>query len=170
MRAAPSRKLVVMIDSPAGAVNAALTPLMKRAVVDDSAERRGDDEDGERRYEDAATAEQIGGAATEEQEPAVAEDVRAHDPLERARRHVQVGANRRKGDADHRHIECVEEERAAENEEHCPGPPVELCGPIRCRRVRHLPRVHGPRDPGPERGYPGIRTTRHSLDALRHTR
>ena len=104
-------------------MNAALTPLMKRVAIRSEpavakpAERGRDDEDAERDQEDAPPAEQVGGAAAEQQEAAVAEHVGAHDPLQRARRQVQVGADRRQRDADHRHVERVEEEGAAEHEQ-----------------------------------------------------
>ena len=134
MRAGPSANVVVMIERPAGAVNAALTPLTKRvddeerAVVREAAERGGDDEDAERDQEHPPAAEQVGGAAAEQQEAAVAEHVGADDPLERARRHVQVGADRGKRDADHRHVERVEEEGAAQHEQRTPRAPAELIG------------------------------------------
>ena len=86
-----------MIERPAGAVNAALRPLTKRVMIEhrpvgrDPAERRGDDEHAERDQEDPSPPEQVGRAAPEQQEAAVAEHVRAHDPLQRARRHPQVG-------------------------------------------------------------------------------
>ena len=127
MRAGPSAKLVVMIERPAGAVNAALTPLMKRVAMsrepsfDEAAEGGGDDEDAERDEEHAPAAEQVGRAAAQEQEAAVAEHVGAHDPLQRAGRQVEVVADRGKGDADHRDVHGVEEECAAEHEQHAPG-------------------------------------------------
>ena len=77
-----------MIERPAGAVNAALMPLItrvmheQRAVVDEPADRRGDDEHGEPDKQYAPTAEQVGGAAAEQQQTAVAEHVAGDDPLE----------------------------------------------------------------------------------------
>ena len=59
-----------------------------------SAEAGRDEEDGERDQEHPPPAEQIGRSPAEQQEAAVTEHVRAHDPLQRARRHVQVAADR----------------------------------------------------------------------------
>jgi hypothetical protein len=72
--------------------------------------------------------EQAGGPAAEEQEAAVAEDVRAHDPLEGARRHVEVLADRGERDADHRHIKRIEKQGAAKYEQRAPGGGAELVG------------------------------------------
>ncbi len=92
------------------------------------AQERGDDEDGERDQEDAAAPEQVGGASAEQQKAAVAEDVGADDPLQRARGHVQARADRRQRDTHHRHVERIEEERPAEDEQRAPGEPGELVG------------------------------------------
>ena len=67
----------------------------QRAVVDEAAEQGGHGEDAERDQEDAPAPEQVGGAAAEQQEAAVAEHVGAHDPLEAAGGHGQVGADGR---------------------------------------------------------------------------
>ena len=87
-----------MIESPAGAVKPALTPLMKRVVTSrvpsfaSAAEGRGHHEHAQGNQEHAAAPEQVRRPAAEQQEAAVAEHVGAHDPLERARRHAQLGA------------------------------------------------------------------------------
>ena len=107
------------------------------AVVDEAAEAGGDEEDGERDQEHPPAAEQVGGAAAEQQEAAVAEHVRAHHPLQRAGGHVEVGADRREGDADHRDVEGVEEEGAAEHEQHAPRAPAQPVGAaVEGRRMR----------------------------------
>ena len=98
------------------------------------AEHGRDDEDAERDQEDAPPSEQVGRAAAEQQEAAVAEHVRADDPLQRARRHVEVGADRRERDAHHRDVERVEEERAAEHEQGAPGASREFVGGAERRR------------------------------------
>src|SRR3954462_7274335 len=94
LRASPSAKFVVMIDSAAGAVKAAAAPLIRRVatsrvgslVAAPSSDAKGGvprrgpgrGRDGEDRHGDekaASAPEQIGGAPPEEQQPAVAEDV-----------------------------------------------------------------------------------------------
>ena len=80
------------------------------------AEAGADEEDGERDEEHAPATEQVGGTTAQQQEAAVAEHVGAHHPLERARRHVEVAADRGQCDADHGDVEGVQEERAAEDE------------------------------------------------------
>jgi hypothetical protein len=102
-----------------------------------------DEEHGKGDEEQPAPSEEVGGAAAEEQESAVPEDVAADDPLQRARRHVQVVANRRQGHADHRDVEGVEEQRAAQHDQRAPGPPADrrhgaACGKLGCRHGRLL--------------------------------
>ena len=87
------------------------------AVVDESAEGRGDGEDAERDEQRPPPAEQVRGAPAEQQQPAVAEHVAGHDPLQLRGREVQVGVDRGQRDADHRDVEPVEEEHAAEDDE-----------------------------------------------------
>ena len=74
LRIGPSAKLVVMIERPAGAVKAALTPLMKRVAIssepsfDQAAEGGGDDEDAQRDQEDPPPSQEVGQAPAEQQE------------------------------------------------------------------------------------------------------
>ena len=81
-------KLVVRIDSPAGAINAAPTPCASRAptsmpaLVAQPAGQRGDREQGRCRPRAGGGAEQVGGAAAEQQEAAVGEEVGAEHPLQ----------------------------------------------------------------------------------------
>ena len=132
----------------------------QRAVVDESAERRGDDEDAERDQEHTPPAEQVGRPAAEEEEAAVTEHVRAHHPLQRTRREAEVFTDRRKGDADHRDVHGVEEECAAEDEQHAPGTCCEsLPLGLRCRRECHAATVAAAHSLVPERVYPGISAT-----------
>ena len=98
----------------------------ERAACRETAECRGNDEDAERDQEHTPPTQQVGRPAAEQQEAAVAEHVGAHDPLQRARRHVEVVSDRGKGDADHRHVKRIEEQRAAEHEERSPGAPRKL--------------------------------------------
>jgi hypothetical protein len=112
-------------------VNAALRPLTNRVttrsvpLVARPPGRGSADEDAERDEEDAAAAEEVCGPSAEQEEAAVPEHVCAHDPLQRARRHVQAGANRRQRDPDHGDVERVEEERAAKDEQGAPGASIE---------------------------------------------
>ena len=89
----------------------------QRAVVDEPAEGRGDGEDAQRDEQRPAAAEQVGGAPAEQQQAAVAEHVAGDDPLQLRGREVQVGVDRGQRDADHRDVEPVEEEHAAEDDE-----------------------------------------------------
>ena len=120
-----------MIERPAGAVNAAATPLTKRVAISSvpSSTRPPRAEATANTpseiEEHAPAAEQVGGAAAEQQEAAVAEHVGGDDPLQRAGRHAEVGLDRRQRDADHRDVERVEEQGAAEHEQGEPGPAVE---------------------------------------------
>ena len=107
----------------------------QRPVVDEPAEAGGDHEDAKRDQEHAPAAEQVGGAAAEQQEAAVAEHVRAHDPLQRARREAEVARIDGQRDADHRDVERVQEEGAAEHEQGAPGAPAESSGTV-IERVR----------------------------------
>ena len=140
LRSGPSGNVVVMIDRPAGAVKAALSPLMKRlamsrgAGVDESAEERGEGEDSQGHQEDLAPAQQVGGAAAEQQQAAVAEDVAADDPLQGRGGQAEVGADGRQGHADHGHVQGVEEHRGAEHEQGAPQPgcPAHLGPHFRC--------------------------------------
>jgi hypothetical protein len=125
-RAEPSAKLVVMMERPAGAVKAALTPLeesrrdQERPVIRETTQHGCDEEEAERDQEHAAASEQVRPSAAEQQEPAVAQDVRAHDPLQRAGGHAEVLADRRQGNTDHRDVERVEEKRTAQDEQSTP--------------------------------------------------
>ena len=102
----------------------------QRAVVDKRAEERGDCEHTKGNQEDTPPSEQIRGAAAEQKEPAVAEHVRAHDPLQRAGRETEVAADGGQRDADHRDVEGVQEEGAAEHEQRAPGALAEPSGAV----------------------------------------
>ena len=69
-------------------------------------------------------AEEVGGAAAEQQQAAVPEHVAGDDPLQLRGREVQVGVDGGQRDADHRDVEAVEEEHAAEDDEQ-PESPME---------------------------------------------
>ena len=102
----------------------------QRPVVRESSEQRCNDEHAKRNQEDTPPAQEVCGPAAQQQEAAVAEDVGADDPLQRARREAEVAADRRQGDADHRHVERVEEEGAAEHEQRAPGALAEPPGTV----------------------------------------
>ena len=93
----------------------------QRAVVDETADRGGDEEHAQPDQQHPPAAEQVGGAAAEQQQAAVAEHVAGHDPLELRRGQAELGADRRQRHADHRHVEPVEEEDAAEHDQERPG-------------------------------------------------
>ena len=101
-----------------------------------SAEAGEGDEHHQSGQEHASPTEEVGGTPTQQHEAAIAEHVCADDPLQRRRRQVQVGADRRQGDAHHRHVEAFQEDGPAQHEEHGPRPPAEAgrAGPCRERR------------------------------------
>ena len=87
----------------------------------------------QRGQEHAPTPEKVGGAPAEQDETAVAEHVGADDPLQRRGRQVQIGADRRQGDAHHRHVEPFEEDGPAQDEQYRPRPPAETGRGGSCR-------------------------------------
>ena len=89
----------------------------QRAVVDEPAEGRGDGEDAQRDEQRPPPAEQVGGPTAQEEQAAVPEHVAGDDPLQLRGREVQIGVDRRQRDADHRDVESVQEEHAAEHDE-----------------------------------------------------
>src|ERR1044072_3775423 len=93
LRSGPSGNVVVMIDRPAGAVNAALRPLMKRLAMSSGAEATGPPSRGAREH--VAPAQRVGGAPAEEEQTAVAQDVAADDPLESRGGQVEFGTDGR---------------------------------------------------------------------------
>lgn len=105
LRTGPSVKLVVMIEKPAGALNAALTPVTNRAAM-----RSGPSvakppsavataNTTSEPISIHAAPEQVGGAPAEQQETAEAEDVTADHPLQRGGGQTELGADRRQRDA-----------------------------------------------------------------------
>ena len=96
-----------------------------RPVRREPAEQRGEQEHGDRDHEHALAPEQVGGPAAEKQEPAVAEDVAADDPLQARGGEVELVVDARKRHPDHRDVEAVEEEGAAEDEQCRPAAPAE---------------------------------------------
>ena len=128
LRIGPSRKVVVSSDSPAGAVKAAAMPLMNRAPISSSglltsppnSDATANTAKGGQEH--PAPSEQVGGPAAEQQEAAVAEHVAADHPLQRGRGQAEGGADVGQGDADHRNVEPVEEQRSAEHDQDGPQP------------------------------------------------
>ena len=86
-------------------------------VAGQRAEQRGHGEHRHRDEEHAPAAEQVRGPAAEQEQPAVAEHVAAHHPLQLGGREAEVRADGRQRDPDHRHVEAVEEDRAADGDE-----------------------------------------------------
>ena len=87
------------------------------ALARDPAEAGEDDEDRHPQQEHPASPEQVGGTTAEQHEAAVAEHVRAHDPLQLARGHAELGADRGQRDAHHRDVDALHEDGAAEDEQ-----------------------------------------------------
>ena len=90
------------------------------ARVGKAAEPGEEHEHGERDQEDPAPAEQVGGAAAEQHEAGVPEHVGADHPVRGAGGQVEVRADRRHGDVEHRDVDALEEEGAAQDEEQGP--------------------------------------------------
>ena len=102
-------------------------------VADQAAEHRDESEDGQRDQEDPPAAEQVRGPAAEQQQPAVAEHVAADDPLQGRGAQAEGGPDGREGHADHRDVQGIEAQRAAEHEQdgpqlRCPGLAVPVTG------------------------------------------
>ena len=89
----------------------------QRAVVHEPAEGRGDGEEAQGDEQRPAPAEQVGGPPAQQEQAAVSEHVAGHDPLQLRGREVQVGVDGGERDADHRDVEPVEEEHAAQDDE-----------------------------------------------------
>src|SRR6266516_1845031 len=85
LRSSPELKLVVRIDSPAGAIIAAPTPCPSRAPT--------------------SMPERVPGAAAAQQQAAVGDQVARQDPLQALCREAQVAADRRQGDVHDRGID-----------------------------------------------------------------
>src|SRR6266498_3293383 len=90
LRSSPELKLVVRIDSPAGAIIAAPTPCPSRAPT-------------------SMPAPVARPPAGEQQQAAVGDQVARQDPLQALCREAQVAADRRQGDVHDRGIDDVEE-------------------------------------------------------------
>ena len=95
-------------------------PDQQLRAADEPAEQRRDREHGQRGEEHPAPPEQVGGPAAEQQQAAVAEHVAADHPLQRGRGQPEGGADVGQGDADHRNVEPVEEQRSAEHDQDGP--------------------------------------------------
>jgi hypothetical protein len=72
----------------------------------------------------SAASEQVGGAAAEQEQTAVAEDVARHDPLQLSSGEVKVLLDGGQCHPDHRHVESVEEQDTAEDDERGPQRPA----------------------------------------------
>ena len=107
-RSAPSWKVVVMIASAAGEMNAASEPLkgtrsdQHPRAAGEPVEKRGGREHNKAEEEEPLAAEQVARAPPEQEEPAEDEGVRVHDPLEVRLRQTQVFLNRGQSDVYYR--------------------------------------------------------------------
>ena len=101
----------------AGAVGVTAGMLLLVFTLVEAPEAGEDREDPHPEQEHPASPEQVGGASTEQHEAAVAEHVRAHDPLQLARAHPELGADRGQRDAHHRDVHALHEDGAAEHEQ-----------------------------------------------------
>ena len=107
--------------------------------ADDPAEQGSPREQRQRHQEDAAPAQQVRRAPAEQQQAAVPEHVGADDPLQRGGGEVQVGADDRESDADHGHVQRVQEQRAAQHEQDGPLPGAPRPARGRAERRAHQP-------------------------------
>ena len=123
VRSAPSRNVVVTIESAAGETSAAPRPWSaarddqpRLAVGEPAEERRGREED-EPGEEHPLAADQVAGATAEQQEPAEQERVRVDDPLEARLGDPELRLDRRERDVHDRRVEDHHELREADEDQ-----------------------------------------------------
>ena len=111
LRSRPSAKVVVRIESAAGASSAPPRP-WSRAEGDqrglgpgEAGEQRADREEGDAGDEEPAPAEQVGHPAAEQQEAAEHDRVGGDHPLQALLAEVEVGLDRRQRDVHDRDVE-----------------------------------------------------------------
>ena len=73
-----------------------------------------------RGLEPPATTEEIAGASTQQEEPAITQDVRADDPLQRTGTQVQPPTDGGQRDTHHGDVKTIEEEGPTENDQKDP--------------------------------------------------
>ena len=81
------------------------------------ARERGEREEDDSSQEQPAVSEEVAEPAAEQQEPAERQQVRVHDPCQRGVRESEVRLDRRKRDADDRHVEHDHQVAQAEDEQ-----------------------------------------------------
>ena len=119
-----ARKVVVMIESAAGAISAAPRPCSPRKRISvfprrrEPVQERRDREDDDAHKEDPLAAHQVAGSSAEKQETAERQGVRVHDPLQVGVRHLQVCLDLRQRHVHDRGIEDDHELRHAHQHEH----------------------------------------------------
>ncbi len=125
-RSAPSLKVVEMIESAAGEINARAEALecaegdQHPFALREPVHQRGEREDHEPDQEDPLAPEQVAGAAAEEQEAAEDERVGSDDPLEAGFAQVEILLDRRQGDVHDRAVEDDHELREADQDQDDP--------------------------------------------------
>ena len=134
LRSAPSRKVVVTIESAAGERSAAPRPCTARAAISapsDSAKPPTSEASANRirpPHEHPPAAEQVGEPPAEQQEAAEGEHVGVDDPGEVVLGEVEGGADRRQRDVDDRGVEDDDELRHAQQRQRDPPAAFELLG------------------------------------------
>ena len=147
LRSLPSVKVVVRIESAAGAMIAAPTPWAMRAAINSpwlcasppaSEQTREPDQSGD---ENPPASQQVRGATAEQQETPVGEEVAAGDPLQVLLGEVQAVLNRRQRDVDDRRVGHVHELNPAQQKQRQHTQPRaqrrRLTGARLCLRRRH---------------------------------
>src|ERR1700759_1968677 len=138
-RIGPSGNVVVSSDMLAGAVNAAATPFTKRAAISSPGSLARPPSKETRAKTASATRKTrrrpgtAGARPANKQQPAVAEHVAADDPLQGRGAQIERGPDGREGHADHRDVQGIQAQRAAEDEQdgpqlRCPGLAVPVTG------------------------------------------
>ena len=123
LRAGPSVKVVVRIESEAGAMTAPPSPWTARAAIStrlavgEAAGQRGEREQEQARDEHPPAPEQVSRAAAEEQEAGEGDRIGVDDPLQVDLGEVEPRADRGQRDVDDRDVEDDHELRQAGQEE-----------------------------------------------------
>ena len=168
-RSVPSAKVVEMIASAAGEMNAAPRPCSARPPISiplgdgEAVEQRRDGEDDEAEEEEPLAAEEVAGAAAEQQEAAEHERVGVHDPLQVRLAEAEIVLDRRQRDVHDRRVEDDHELREADQDEDEPrircvsahalpqeNETAELDCRVRLRYQRRGVSTNGAQPPGPE--------------------
>ena len=120
-----------MIDNVAGMMNAAPKPCTRSEQdqrvrrIDLRARQRTGPEDDQAEHEAAPSTQAITGVAGDQQEAGEHDRVRVDDPLQLARRGVELTNERRQRDVDDRSVDPDDHQREAQHAEHDPSPRIE---------------------------------------------